>query len=208
MLQVENKLEIFEDVVYKRRLVDLQKRKKAWEQEKNSLIERKEKQLDEEKDNIVRRRAELARVMGNEKIAKAKENERVLELKKINELKKDFIEAIRERAVEYTRTKKYAEDLAARVEESMKDLKPGEYRFSMVAADMDRFFDGFKVMAEGMGITLHGETLEDTRIGGHTISDMDRTYSLNYDIYTMIDEKRYAIGKLLYRLFREEMDHE
>ena len=110
--------------------------------------------------------------------------------------------------MEYTRTKKYAEDLAARVEESLKELKPGEYRFSMVAADMDRFFDGFKVMAEGMGITLHGETLEDTRIGGHTISDMDRTYSLNYDIYTMIDEKRYAIGKLLYRLFREEMDHE
>lgn len=88
MLQVESKLELFEDVVYKRRLTDLQKRKEAWEQEKNSLLERKEKQLNEEKDNIVRRRADLARVMGNEKIAKAKENERVLELKKINELKK------------------------------------------------------------------------------------------------------------------------
>ena len=208
MLQVESKLELFEDVVYKRRLVDLQKRKEAWEQEKNSLLERKEKQLNEDKDNIVRRRADLARVMGNEKIAKAKENERVLELKKINELKKDFIEAIRARAVEYTHTPQYGEDLAMRVEESLNELKPGEYRFHMVAADMDRFFDEFKAMAEEKGIVLHGETLEDARIGGHTISDMDRTYSLNYDLYTMIEDKRYDIGKLLYRLFQEEMDHE
>lgn len=208
MLQVESKLELFENVVYKRRLTDLQKRKEAWEQEKNSLLERKEKQLNEEKDNIVRRRADLARVMGNEKIAKAKENERVLELKKINELKKDFIEAIRERAAEYTKTPAYGEDLAMRVEESLKELKPGEYRFRMVAADMDRFFDIFKAMAEEKGIVLHGETLEDARIGGHTISDMDRTYSLNYDLYTMIEDKRYAFGKLLYRLFQEEMDHE
>ena len=208
MLQVESKLELFENVVYKRRLTDLQKRKEAWEQEKNSLLERKEKQLNEEKDNIVRRRADLARVMGNEKIAKAKENERVLELKKINELKKDFIEAIRARAVEYTHTPQYGEDLAMRVEESLNELKPGEYRFHMVAADMERFFDTFKAMAEEKGIVLHGETLEDARIGGHTISDMDRTYSLSYDLYTMIEDKRYAIGKLLYRLFQEEMDHE
>ena len=208
MLQVESKLELFENVVYKRRLTDLQKRKEAWEQEKNSLLERKEKQLNEEKDNIVRRRADLARVMGNEKIAKAKENERVLELKKINELKKDFIEAIRARAVEYTHTPQYGEDLAMRVEESLNELKPGEYRFHMVAADMERFFDEFKAMAEEKGIVLHGETLEDARIGGHTISDMDRTYSLNYDLYTMIEDKRYAIGKVLYRLFQEEMDHE
>lgn len=208
MLQVENKLELFENVVYKRRLTDLQKRKEAWEQEKNNLLERKEKQLNEEKDNIVRRRADLARVMGNEKIAKAKENERVLELKKINELKKDFIEAIRARAAEYTRTPAYGDDLALRVEESLKELSPGEYRFHMVAVDMDRFFDTFKAMAEEVGIILHGETLEEARIGGHTISDMDRTYSLNYDLYTMIEDKRYAIGKLLYRLFQEEMDHE
>ena len=146
--------------------------------------------------------------MGNEKIAKAKENERVLELKKINELKKDFIEAIRARAVEYTHTPQYGEDLAMRVEESLNELKPGEYRFHMVAADMVRFFEEFKARAEEKGIVLHGETLEDARIGGHTISDMDRTYSLNYDLYTMIEDKRYAIGKLLYRLFQEEMDHE
>ncbi|MDY3118100.1 MAG: hypothetical protein SOW18_01015 [Peptoniphilus sp.] len=208
MLQVESKLELFENVVYKRRLLDLEKRKEAWEQEKKNLIERKEKQLHEEKDNIVQRRANLARIIGNEKIAKAKENERVLELKKINELKKDFIEAIHARAEEYTRTDKYADDLAARVAESFKDLPTGEYYFAMVRSDMDKYFDRFRTMAEKEGIVLHGEILDDSRIGGHTISDMERTYSLNYDLHTLIADKRYAIGKLLYRLFREEMDHE
>ena len=121
MLQVESKLELFENVVYKRRFVELEKRKEAWEEEKNNLLRRKEKQLHDEKEAIVRRRADLARVMGNEEIAKAKENERVLELKKINELKKDFIAAIRERAAEYTFTDQYATDLATRVEESFND---------------------------------------------------------------------------------------
>ena len=208
MLQVESKLELFENVVYKRRFVELEKRKEAWEEEKNNLLRRKEKQLHDEKEAIVRRRADLARVMGNEEIAKAKENERVLELKKINELKKDFIDAIRERAAEYTFTDQYATDLATRVEESFDDLKAGEYRFAMVAGDMDKYFEGFRAMAEKKGIILHPETLEDWHIGGHTISDMEKTYSLNYDLYTLIEDKRYAIGKLLYRLFREEMDHE
>ncbi len=208
MLQVESKLELFENVVYKRRFVELEKRKEAWEEEKNNLLRRKEKQLHDEKEAIVRRRADLARVMGNEEIAKAKENERVLELKKINELKKDFIAAIRERAAEYTFTDQYATDLATRVEESLGDLEAGEYRFAMVAEDMDKYFEGFRAMAEKKGIILHPETLEDWHIGGHTISDMEKTYSLNYDLYTLIEDKRYAIGKLLYRLFREEMDHE
>ena len=66
MLQVENKLELFEDVVYKRRLLDLEKRREAWEDEKENLIARKNKQLSEEQQHIVERRENLARVMGNE----------------------------------------------------------------------------------------------------------------------------------------------
>ena len=37
--------------------------------------------------------------------------------------------------------------------------------------------------------------------------DMKKTYSLNYDLATKITEKRYEIGKLLYGLFRREMEH-
>ena len=207
MLQVENKLELFEDVVYKRRLLDLEKRREAWEEEKENLIARKDKQLSEEKQHIVERRENLARVMGNEEIAKARENERVLELKKIDELGDDFILAIRRRVKEYTETDEYKNNFLDRVMETLDDLEPGEYHIGMVKRDLDKFKDSVLESAEQKGFTLHPYVLSDDRIGGHTLMDMKKTYNLNYDLATKITEKRYEIGKLLYGLFRKEMDH-
>ena len=207
MLQVENKLELFEDVVYKRRLLDLEKRREAWEEEKENLIARKDKQLSEEQQHIVERRENLARVMGNEEIAKARENERVLELKKIDELGDDFILAIRRRVSEYTETDEYKNNFLDRVMETLDDLEPGEYQIGMVNEDLDKFKDSVLESAEQKGFTLHPYVLPDDRIGGHTLMDMKKTYNLNYDLATKITEKRYEIGKLLYGLFRKEMDH-
>lgn len=207
MLQLENKLELFEDVVYKRRLLDLEKRREAWEEEKENLIARKDKQLSEEKQHIVERRENLARVMGNEEIAKARENERVLELKKIDELGDDFIFAIRRRVRDYTETDEYKNNFLDRVMETLDELEPGEYHIGMVKRDLDTFEDSVLESASQKGFTLHPYVLPDDRIGGHTLMDMKKTYSLNYDLATKITEKRYEIGKLLYGLFRKEMDH-
>ena len=207
MLQVENKLELFEDVVYKRRLLDLEKRREAWEEEKENLIARKDKQLSEEQQHIVERRENLARIMGNEEIAKARENERVLELKKIDELGDDFILAIRRRVSEYTETDEYKNNFLDRVMETLDDLEPGEYQIGMVNEDLDKFKDSVLESAEQKGFTLHPYVLPDDRIGGHTLMDMKKTYNLNYDLATKITEKRYEIGELLYGLFRKEMDH-
>ena len=207
MLQVENKLELFEDVVYKRRLLDLEKRREAWEEEKENLIARKDKQLSEEKQHIVERRENLARVMGNEEIAKARENERVLELKKIDELGDDFILAIRRRVSDYTETDEYKNNFLNRVMETLDELEPGEYHIGMVKRDLDTFEDSVLESANEKGFTLHPYMLPDDRIGGHTLMDMKKTYNLNYDLATKITEKRYEIGKLLYGLFRKEMDH-
>lgn len=207
MLQLENKLELFEDVVYKRRLLDLEKRREAWEEEKENLIARKDKQLSEEKRHIVERRENLARVMGNEEIAKARENERVLELKKIDELGDDFILAIRRRVRDYTETDEYKNNFLDRVMETLDELESGEYHIGMVKRDLDTFEDSVLESASQKGFTLHSYVLPDDRIGGHTLMDMKKTYNLNYDLATKITEKRYEIGKLLYGLFRKEMDH-
>lgn len=207
MLQVENKLELFEDVVYKRRLLDLENRKEAWREEKENLLERKRKQLAEEKEQIVRRRENLARVLGNEKIARAREDERVLELEKINALKVDFMKAIRDRVRAYTKTEAYPEYLFKEVEASLDHLEPGEYFLGMVKEDIDRYFEELNRMAKEKGFILHPRVLKDDRIGGHTLVDMEESYSLNYDFASKIHEKRYEIGKVLYRLFRKEMEH-
>lgn len=207
MLQVESKLELFEDVVYKRRLLDLEKQREAWEDEKENLIARKNKQLSEEQQHIVERRENLARVMGNEEIAKARENERVLELKKINELGDDFVDAIRSRVKEYTATEEYKDNFLHRVMETLDTLEPGEYHIGMVKEDLDAFQDAVLTSAKEKGLTLHPYELPEECIGGHTLMDMKKTYSLNYDLATKITEKRYEIGKLLYGLFRREMEH-
>lgn len=207
MLQIENKLELFENVVYKRRMLDLDKRKEVWEEERKDLLKKKSEVLGAEKTRIVKRREDLARIQGNEQIAKAREDERVLRLKKLNQLEEDFVEAIRARVGEYTHTPAYGEDLMKDIDASLAELPPGEFRIGLVQADTDRYLDEILARAEEKGFTLKPFVLEDYRIGGHTISDIERTYSFNSDLYTKIEEKRYEIGKLLYRLFREELDY-
>lgn len=203
MILIENKLELFENVVYKNRLLEFEKQKEKIEEEKERLKAEKQKALEEEAAEMIERRRKLALVLGNEETAKAKEEKRVLELRKMNELEEDLIEAVRERAKKMTLKDCYEDLLIDGVKVTFDHLEPGTYLFGLTQKDMDRYFDKIVALAEKEDLNLIPVAMNDAMIGGHVVSDEANTYNLNNDLYNIIEEKRYEIGKLLYKKFKE-----
>ncbi|MCD1147791.1 hypothetical protein LQU94_06650 [Peptoniphilus sp. KCTC 25270] len=204
MLMIENKLELFEDVVYKSRLLDFDKRKTRIQEETEKIVKEKEEALREEKETMMERRHKLATVLGNEKISKAKEQRRVLELQKMDQLEEDFVEAIMERAKKFTLEDRYREILLKGIDVTFSHLTPGTYRMGLTQKDMDVFFEEIEEKGKKLGISLIPNVMGEEIIGGHVVSDEANTYNLNNDLRTMVEEKRYEIGKLLYKLFHRE----
>lgn len=205
MILIENKLEMFENVVYKNRVLDYQKKKEQWESEKNRIKKEKEIALNREVTDMVARRHKLAKELGNEKIAKAKEERRVLELQIMNELEDDLIKAIRERASKWTDSDEYEKHLVDGIKVTFGHLKPGTYKIGLTQKDMDKYYEEIEKIGLESGINLIPVVKNNSIIGGHIVSNESSTYNLNNDIYTMIEEKRYEIGMLLHDLFKKEV---
>lgn len=203
MILIENKLELFENVVYKNRLLEYEKQRKKIQEERERLKAEKQKALEEEASEMIKRRRNLALVLGNEETAKAKEEKRVLELRKMNELEEDLMEAVREKARNLTSKACYEDLLINGVKVTFDHLEPGTYRFGLTQKDMDRFFNKIKALAKEENLELIPIVMDDSMIGGHVVSDEANTYNLNNDLHNMIEEKRYEIGKLLYNRFKK-----
>ncbi|WP_455256932.1 hypothetical protein [Peptoniphilus asaccharolyticus] len=204
MILIENKLEMFENVVYKSRVTEFKKKIAQWETERDRIKKEKEDALEREATDMIARREKLARELGNEQIAKAKEEKRVLELRIMNELEDDLIQAIRQRAWVWTDSEEYKKHLIDGIKVTFNHLKEGTYRLGLTKKDMDKYYGEVEKIAEGMGIKLIPVIKKDWMIGGHILSNEAKTYNLNNDIYTIIEEKRYEIGMLLHDLFKKE----
>lgn len=208
MILIEKKLEMFENVVYKNRVLEYNKKKEQWEAEKARIKREKEVALKKETTDMVARRHKLARELGNERIAKAKEERRVLELMTMNQLEDDLIQAIRDRAWKWTFSDDYEKHLINGILVTFNHLSEGTYRIGLTQKDMNKYYPKIQTLASSQNITLLPAVLNDSIIGGHIISDEKGTYNLNNDIYTIIEEKRYEIGMMLHDLFKKELANE
>lgn len=205
MILIENKLEMFENVVYKNRVLDYQKKKYQWETERDRIKKEKELALKKETTEMVARRHKLARELGNEEIAKAKEERRVLELRTMNELEDDLIQTIRKKAWEWTNSSDYEKHLIDGIKVTFSHLSKETYRLGLTKKDMDKYFSKVIEIAKEKEIELIPVIKSDSIIGGHILSNEEKTYNLNNDIYTIIEEKRYEIGMLLHDFFKREV---
>ncbi|WBW49765.1 hypothetical protein O6R05_07110 [Peptoniphilus equinus] len=204
MIYIENKLEMFENVVYKNRVTEYERKKAQWDEEKERIQKDKAAALARETEDMVARRSKLARELGNEDIAKAKERRRVLELQVMDELQEDLIEAVRERVSKWTATENYHAKLIDGIKVTIDHLKPGTYYMGLTGRDMEAYFDEIQTLGRAKQLHFIPVVEEDSIIGGHIVTDEAKTYNLNNDLYTLIEETRYDIGMLLHKLFKKE----
>lgn len=201
MVNLENKLDMFYDVVYKKREEDARIHfatvKRMQEQERrNKLAE-----FNKNKEERIRRREELARQQAYESLAKAEEQRRVLELQKTDALLRDFMEHMREKSATFTDSPEYKYYLTSELERTVSGLKPGIYRIGMTKKDWKRYEKELRFTAGKYDISLIYVPMEDDIIGGFIISDKEDTYNLNNTLRGRILNNKYEMGMMLHEVF-------
>ncbi len=197
MNQTDNKIKLFEDIVYGSRYRVSQGKERRLEKENKKTYEDRGKSIAKRGDEIVRRRVELAKRRGYDQMSIALEERQVLVLEKIDSLTRDLIEELKAEAAKYTQTPAYKKSLVASVTESFADLEPGAYKLGMIQKDLDFSLEKIQSQLEPKDFQIEAWPLGQHIIGGHIISDSAGTYNIKRDIGTLIDEKKYEIGKLI-----------
>lgn len=197
MILLENKLQMFNKIVYvtKERecLEKLDNEKKRIEQE----IENKKVELQRNSEDTINRRVGLANKRKYEILGKVFEDKRISELQKNEELRGKLIEELEKKVVEFTKTDDYVNFYKDKFKTLLKELDAGDYILRTMASDKTRLYDAFKEMTEGTGINLIYEELDPKLLGGFTISDKEETYNIDSSFKEKIEDRKYEIGKLL-----------
>lgn len=205
MVQLENKLDMIYDVVYKTRETRETEKLKELEKSLNQRRTEVMKALEKEKKDKIKRRTQLARTQASNLIAKTKDARRVLELQKNNELLGIFIKKCKEKGRAFTETKEYEGYLKEGLDNVKKDLKPGTYRVLMTKKDLEKYGD---LLKGDSNYTFLPGTMGEDLIGGFLLTDEGKTYVLNNAIATKIEDHKYDMGRMLYEAFNKGGDDE
>ncbi|WP_036730358.1 hypothetical protein [Peptoniphilus mikwangii] len=198
MILLENKIAIFNKIVY------LETQKKCNEKllrvrEKcNQLILDKEKELSKMKSDLIKKKEDLAKQKSYEMIAKVNEDRRVLELQKDEELLNKLIDELAMKMEKFTETNEYVIFEESRFETVTDDFGSGEYIVSILDEDREKLIPIFEKIAGRKAMKLSFETLPKKLIGGFTISDEGRTYNVDCSLREKVEDSKYEIGKLLH----------
>ena len=203
MILLENKLDIFEKIVF------LDKEKECLEklvEEKSKVqkdLEDKEKELDGVKAEIIARRVNLANRQKYEMISEVNENSRILELQKDEELLSKLIEELYKKVLSFVETDEYLNFVVNKFKGAVCDLKQGKYIVGILDEDREKLSKKLIKIAEDKNLELEYEKLPTQYLGGFTISDYNKTYTIDGSFKTMIEESRYDIGKLLHSTLKK-----
>ena len=109
MILLENKIAIFNKIVFLKQKEECEKRIKEEKEKAAKILEDKIKSLEEDEKAYVDRRVNLAKRRGYELIASVEEQKRVLFLEEDEKLLNELLETLSERLLEFTKTDEYVE---------------------------------------------------------------------------------------------------
>lgn len=198
MVQIENKVAIFNNIVF----VDKEKKlaSQIKEAKKNYVtsIAAKKEELEKMSEELINRRKLLAEKSGNELISKINEANRIARLHKDDELLDDLLIALEEKAKAYVKTDAYKKEFLDDLEKNLKTLNPGTYHIFITKRDFDDLSKKIQKIGENYDIKLKIDDLSLANIGGFVIVDDLKTYRIDASLKSRINESRYDIGKFLH----------
>lgn len=197
MILLENKLEMFNKIVYKTKEHECRLKKEAAEKRIEDEIAKKKAELEESSNETIKRRIKLANKRKYEILAKVSEDRRISELQKHEELLRGLVVELEKKVVEFKKTDEYIKYYTEKFETLLKELEPGDYKIELMAEDKDKFFDLYQKMASEKNINLEYKELEPRCLGGFIITDKAETYNVDSSLKEKIEDKKYEIGKLL-----------
>ncbi|WP_353094929.1 V-type ATP synthase subunit E [Tissierella praeacuta] len=201
MITLDDKLDIFYKVIFKEEEEKCKKTLEELEAKNNSILEEKKIELEKKRDEIINRKRMLAETQKNEMVSKATQENREKILVKREEVLKDLISSLEDKARKFVLSNDYNDYndyILSKITDIIKEVPEKEIIINVIEADKERFQDSIiKIGKENNKNISLGITSSDI-IGGFTLSDKDRNYNLDNSFKTIIEENKYLIGKKLY----------
>lgn len=203
MINIEYKLDIFNQIVLKEQEAKVKEELESLERYNNGIFEQKRNELEINKQELVNRRIQLAQIQKNEMISKATQENRETLLAKREELLHDLILSLEIKAKDFTDTPEYDAYFVNKIKKYIKDTSDNQLVITILEKDKERYGKELSQIAKELGKDIEIEIAMDQKIGGFIITDKDRTYNLDSTFKTIIEEQRYHIGKALYSSLEE-----
>lgn len=204
MVLLENKLDLFYDIVYKKREEVAKEKLDILIKEIQGEKELKESELKKREEDLIERRASLGKIKGNEIISQAIEERRSSHLKQTSQLLNIFTDRILDKSREFTKNDDYKNYLLERLDKLLKSLDSGVYNIAITKMDLDRYSEDIIEIGVRNKIEFIFNELSDEKIGGFIISDKESSYNFNLTILDKVLNHKYDLGKILHQIFEEE----
>lgn len=203
MILLENKIAIFNKIVFLKQKEECEKRIKEEKEKADKILEGKIKSLEEDEKAYVDRRVNLAKRRGYELIASVEEQKRVLFLEEDEKLLNELLETLSERLLEFTKTDEYVEKEAECFRNILDEIDEKAIYLYVKDDEKKELVDKFKEIAKEKGIELKLDQLFEYHLGGFIVSDINRTYNINLSLKNKLDDMKYEIGSTLHEKLKE-----
>lgn len=198
MILLENKITIFNQMVFEKKQEECRKKLEEEKELYNRKIMEKERTLKAEKEEIINRRASLASKNGYELLSKAREENRIAELRQGEKLLDSLLEKVKLKLKDYTQTDSYRRFVLSALDKALEDVKEEKIIVYMRKKDSHILKERVIERLKDHKIKAEFRELYDKHIGGLIISDENETYEINLTLLQRIEDSRYKIGSMLH----------
>jgi V/A-type H+/Na+-transporting ATPase subunit E len=198
MTTIDDKLELFNklifDKIYTEKKIEIDK---FYKEKEEVLIKEKEKQ-EEKRIAFINDADKKGRLKENEIVAKEEIviSQKLLALKK--ELLSETASALKDRIREFTKTEEYKDFLFKLIEQSEEILDDKNYILSLTDQDKEKYGDEIKKQfSEKIKGNIELKSSELDILGGLIIEESEGNYRINNTLLNKLDDTREYAGLLL-----------
>ncbi|MBM7550021.1 hypothetical protein [Peptoniphilus gorbachii] len=203
MILLENKIAIFNKIVFVKQKEECEKRIREEREKAEKILSEKIESLKKDEEAFVDRRVTLAKRRGYELIASVEEQKRVLFLEEDEKLLNELIETLSQKLLEFTKTEEYVNLEAENFINILDEIDEKSIYLYVKNDENKKLIEKFKEIAKEKDVELNIDELFEYHIGGFIISDMEKTYNINLSLKNKLEDMRYEIGSMLHEKLKE-----
>lgn len=203
MILLENKIAIFNKIVFLKQKEECEKRIREEKEKAEKILAEKIESLKKDEEAFIDRRVTLANRRGYELIASVEEQKRVLFLEEDEKLLKELLETLSQKLLEFTKTEEYVNIEAENFKNILEEIDEKSIYLYVKNNENEKLIEKFKKIAKEKGVELKIDELFEYHIGGFIISDIEQTYNINLSLKNKLEDMRYEIGSMLHEKLKE-----
>ena len=203
MILLENKIAIFNKIVFLKQKEECEKRIREEREKAEKILSEKIESLKKDEEAFVDRRVTLTKRRGYELIASVEEQKRVLFLEEDEKLLNELIETLSQKLLEFTKTEEYVNLEAENFTNILDEIDEKSIYLYVKNDENKKLIEKFKEIAKEKDVELNIDELFEYHIGGFIISDMEKTYNINLSLKNKLEDMRYEIGSMLHEKLKE-----